>query len=114
MKTFIFGAAMGTLNRRWDVNFFTDVRVDYSEFSSSKKVNWGFNSYGIGLYVYNDEDDGKVQFSFDGTNVHGELIIGTAKEAAIYDYRTHNTIWFRLAPGSNAVSVQIEAWRNIT
>jgi len=51
------------------------------------------------------EAGGPVEYSFNGNNVHGELVLGSSREQVQFSRRPAIGIWFR---GNGTVT--IEAW----
>ena len=102
--------AQGRLIRRKDKNFFKKMTVSSTNFAQHK-VNWSFNSTGLALMVESDKKADRVEYSFDGETVHGDLDPVLPSQAIIFDDRHENTIWFRRASGTTSVVVRIEAWR---
>jgi hypothetical protein len=85
-------------------NYFTNATVSTTNFADCK-LSWTFIS--AGMLILN-ESQVIVQYSFNGTDVHGDLspqyFIGVS-----FDNRFESNIYFRLAnPGSAAV--RFETW----
>jgi len=54
-----------------------------------------------------------VEYSLDGTNVHGELDPVQLSKGLSFDNRIMCLVWFRLKSGSSGpVTIRIEAWGN--
>lgn len=103
----------GKLIRRKDRNFFTKVSVATTSFATaSQKVAWDFTSTGIALLNEATQPGNVVEYSFDGTTVHGDLSPGLASAGIIFDNRHENTIWFRLKTTVPLpVTIRLETWR---
>lgn len=100
-----------TLTRLKDNNFFDKLEVTSTSFSDHH-VRWNFTSIGIALMVEDDDSANIIQYSFDGTTVHGDMRPRFPSEAIIFDNRMHNRVWFRRTTPGSAVLVRIEAWRH--
>ena len=94
-----------------DINFFHKLHVSSNSFSDHS-VSWNFNSVGIAIMIESNTDGEAIEYSFDGTTVHGDCVALTPSEAIIFDNRTQNKIWFRRSSGSSPILVRIEAWGN--
>ncbi len=106
----------GKLLRRKDRNFFTKVSVATTSFATAgNRVSWDFTSTGIALLNESKKEGDIVEYSFDGTTVHGDLSATLASAGIIFDHRHENTIWFRLKTlVTPAVIVRLETWRDDT
>lgn len=52
-----------------------------------------------------------IEYSFNGVDVHGDMIPNTPSGGLVFDARVVSLIWFRLKSGSTGpVTVRIEAW----
>jgi len=102
---------MGSLDRRKDTNFFQKYRVSSTSFEVL--ASWNFTSVGIALMVESNNINDVIQYSFDGTNVHGDMTPTLPSEAIIFDNRFANKIWFRRATPGDPVVVRVEAWRHM-
>jgi hypothetical protein len=102
----------GKLVRRKDKNFFTKLSISDTSFIGSQRANWDFASVGIALLVESNNQNEVVQYSFNGTDVHGDLTPRTPSEGIIFDNRIENSVWFRRVIPGSAITVRIEAWRH--
>ena len=100
------------LNRRREKNFFTKLQISSTSFTTAQRAKWGFNSVGLALLVESNDATDVVQYSFDGTNVHGDLTPLLPSEGIVFDNRFENNVWFRRATPGDAVIVRIEAWQH--
>ena len=98
--------------RRKDSNFFGKYAITSTAFSTASNASWNFMSVGIALMVESDDSSNVVQYSFDGSTVHGDMTPLMPSEAIIFDNRVNSKIWFRRATAGTAVTVRVEAWRN--
>lgn len=88
-------------------NFFQKITVNSDDFEDCV-VRWDFVS--AGFMLYNEGAPGTiVEYSFDGTTVHGDLNADLATVGLAFDSRHQDRVFFRLSSGSPAV-VRIEAW----
>lgn len=88
-------------------NFFDRVTVCTDDFADCR-VSWNFISAGIALL--NEGTSGNiVQYSFNGTDIHGDLNPDLASAGIIFDSRHQDKIYFRLASGTSA-NIRVESW----
>lgn len=69
--------------------------------------------YGIvaGLMLYNKHATAIVEYSFDGTNLHGELDPADGTRGKSFDWRHARKVWLRIKTGSTGPAVvSIESW----
>lgn len=97
--------------KRKDSNFFKKASVSTSDFADSI-ASWNFNSQGIAIMVQSNNINDVIQYSFDGTTVHGDMVPNFPSQAIVFDNRVQNKIWFRRETSGDPVLVRIEAWRN--
>jgi hypothetical protein len=96
-------------------NFFQVVSVNQFTFGitdgTQPDVIMPFMSQGFSLINYSTASNNIVEYSFDGINVHGDLVPGSPSAALVFDYRTAGPIWFRLRAGaSGPINVRVEGW----
>ena len=80
-------------------NFFDRILIATTDFSDHV-VSWSFNSTGILLLNESTSAVDIIQYSFNGTDLHGELRPGTVAAGLAFDNRTESSIYFRLASGA--------------
>lgn len=103
----------GRLVKRRDRNFFTKVNVSSTSFQAAgQKISWDFTSIGIAIMNESKTDSDIIEYSFDGTNVHGDMTPGLPSAGIIFDNRCENTIWFRLKQEGIPITVRVETWRS--
>lgn len=98
--------------------------ADYNFFRKKAIVATGFGSESLsgeqpdmvipfvttGLTLLN-EGSGVVEYSFNGTTVHGELDSTKASSGMSFDNRTVSVIWFRIKSGSTGpIQIRVDAW----
>ena len=102
-------------------NYFTKTAVNWSQFGAPDGYTvadgYGadqfipFSTYGIIFHTEGSGGTNIVEYSFDGTNVHGELIPSTSRTTITFLNRVASMIWFRLKTGaSGPITVSVEAW----
>jgi hypothetical protein len=97
-----------------DYNHFEKVTVAIApgvDFSATSDATFPFNRSSQMTFCLLLDGYGTVEYSFNGTHVHGELIAGTPSEAIFFDNRVVSGIWFRAgtidAIGS---TIRVEGW----
>jgi len=101
------------LIRRREKNFFTKLTISTTSFTSAGQLaSWNFNSVGLALLVESNETTDIIEYSFNSTDVHGDLSPTLPSEGIIFDNRIESKIWFRRAVAGSPVTVRIEAWRH--
>ena len=81
-------------------NFFERITVTSSDFADHE-MNFDFISAGFAIVNESTIDGNTVEYSFNKSTLHGDLITGGI-DGIIYDSRHENKIWFRLKAGSSA------------
>lgn len=100
-----------------DFNFFEKVNVVAADFGSEsvsgEQPDVVFTFITTSLLLLNEASSGVVEYSFNGTTVHGELDSAGTSKGMVFDNRTVSMIWFRVKSGSTGpMSVRVEAWGN--
>ena len=104
-----------------DFNFFTILPVNWAQFGApdgyTVRDGYGpdivipFSTQAVSFVNYGADGYSSVEYSFNGTTVHGDMIPGTPSESLVFNNRTICMIWFRLKAGSTGpVNIRIEAW----
>lgn len=86
-------------------NFFEAVTVDVAVFPDTPQVNFEFLSQG---FSFLNRGANVIEYSFDGSTVHGDLDPGDASAGLTFDSRVESKVWFRYVGGSSVV--RVEAW----
>jgi hypothetical protein len=88
-------------------NTFSRITVDGYAFSSAPDVTFTYRHSNLNFSLV-WEGTGIIEYSFDGTNVHGDMQNGQPTQAMFFDNRNVGAIWFRLVSGSG--TVRVEGW----
>ena len=100
----------GRLLKNKGTNFFDKLSVSSASFDDNK-TSWDFTSQGFSIVIESSNASDVIEYSFDGTELHGDLTPGFSG-IMIWDDRRQNKIWFRRKTAGSAVIVRVEAWRN--
>jgi hypothetical protein len=103
-----------------DFNYFKKSNVNWAQFGAPDGYTLAdgygpdqvitFPTYGV---IFNTEgtSTNTVEYSFNGTTVHGELVPGTNRTTLTFLNRPICLIWFRVKSGSTGpIPVSVEAW----
>lgn len=91
-----------------DYNYFQKVSVNTAAFATDCDSLITFTTQGL---MFLNEGTGVVEFSFNGTTVHGELDSTKASAGLSFDNRVVSKIWFRVKTGSSGpIVVSVTAW----
>lgn len=96
---------MKTNTTGFDNNFFKKVTVTNTTFPADSQIT--INIRGQFSFSLVNEGNAVVEYSFNGSTVHGDMTPGTPTAAIFFDNRKISAIWFR-APSSCVV--RVEAW----
>jgi hypothetical protein len=102
-------------------NFYKLLEVDWEQFGApdgyTLQDGYGpdiiipFSTQSVSFVSLGLDATNTVEYSFNGTDIHGDLTPQTPSAALIFDNRQLSLIWFRLQPGSTGpVTIRIEAW----
>lgn len=91
-----------------DFNYFVKVTVSNANFLTSGP-DAAFQFRGRASFTFSNEGSGVVEYSFNGTTLHGDMTPGTPSAALSFDNRAQTFVWFRLKSGASSV-VRVEAW----
>lgn len=86
-------------------NYFAEIVPDGYAFTAAPSANFGFMAVGISLLNRGAQ---KVEYSFDGTNVHGDLDPADESVDRTFTHRLESKLWLRAADGYS--SIRVEAW----
>jgi hypothetical protein len=87
-------------------NYFGVVTADGYAFPDEPQAIFGFNSQ---AFTFLNRGIHTVEYSFDGSTVHGDLNPADASNGLSFDNRVECKAWFRGADGYGAV--RVEAWK---
>lgn len=97
-----------------DFNFFAKLSVTATTFGGGSTDGYQpdivitFPTQGVLLF---NEGTGVVEYSFNGTTVHGELDSTKASASLRFDNRIVDCAWFRIKSGSSGpIIISIHAW----
>lgn len=85
-----------------DFNFFRKVTVSNGSFVADCDIFIPFSTYTVTMQL---ESGGPVEYSFNGNNLHGDMILTEASASLTFENRVISKIWFR---GTGLV--RVEAW----
>jgi hypothetical protein len=86
-------------------NFFDVINVDGYDFPATPQVRFGFLSQSISFL---NRSDYVIEYSFDGTNIHGDLNPNDSSSGLVFDGRVESKVWFRALDGYG--TCRVEAW----
>jgi hypothetical protein len=97
-----------------DFNFFQKISVTATTFGGGSVDGYQpdtiitFPTQGVMML---NEGSGVVEFSFNGTTVHGELNSANASIGLSFDNRIVSKVWLRVQSGSTGpITIAIYAW----
>ena len=93
-----------------DFHKFQRVTVDGYDFAEFADVVFNFRTGGSLSFSLVFEGSGRIEYSFNGNTVHGDMTAGSPTSAMFFDNRPVFAIWFRLVSGTGGI-VRIEGWR---
>jgi hypothetical protein len=86
-------------------NYFSVETVDGYSFPEVPQVNFNFLSQG---FSFLNRGSNVIQYSFDGTTLHGDLNPSDSSASITFDHRIESKVWFRGGDGYG--DVRVEAW----
>jgi len=112
------GIGYTTYGRDW--NFFQRLNVSATSFGGGSIDGYQpdmiitFTTQGVIFLNENATASGKiVEYSFNGTTVHGELDVSTGSltKMLTFNNRVISKIWFRVKSGSSGpIPISVQAW----
>lgn len=96
------GIGMGAITYGFDHNFFNKITVSNGSFNTNADLFIPFVTYTVSFQL---ESGSLVQYSFNGSTIHGDLTSGKASASLIFENRVIGKIWFQ---GTGLV--RVEAW----
>jgi len=88
-------------------NYFDVVTVDGYDFPVVPQANFSFLSTAISFL---NRSSYVIEYSFDGTTLHGDLNPSDSSSGVMCDNRVESKVWFRAVDGYG--DVRVEAWGN--
>lgn len=88
-----------------EYNYFRSFTVSDTTFPTNPQVDFTFHAEGFSLI---NRGSTVIEYSFDGTNTHGDLNPSDSSVSMQYANRPVSKIWFRAS--SNSV-IRVEGWR---
>ena len=86
-------------------NYFQNIYVDGYDFPDEPQVKFGFHSSGISLI---NRSGSIIQYSFNGSDAHGDLDPSDASNSLMFDGRMENAMFLRGVDGYGII--RVEAW----
>lgn len=102
-----------------DFNYFKKTVVNWSQFGTPDgyTISDGYGPDQIitfstqSVLFLNENSSGVVEYSFNGTTVHGELDPTLPSRGLTFDNRVISLIWFRIKAGSTGpITIRVDAW----
>jgi hypothetical protein len=97
-----------------DFNFFEKLDVNWSTFGGNSVDGYQPDmivSFTTSNAIFINEGSGIVEYSFNGTTVHGELDSSKITASLTFNNRKICKIWFRLKTGSSGpIKISVQAW----
>ena len=100
------GATAGPVTLGRDFNFFEKPVISVTDFPEEPQIVIRFK--GPQHLTFMLESGSAVEYSFNGTTVHGDMTTSTSSATLDFLTRSNKKIWFRVASGSS--TVRVEAW----
>lgn len=101
-----------------DFNYFQKKVVNWTQFGALD--GYTADGYGPDLIIpfstqaaiFLNEGTGIIEYSFNGTTVHGELdgSVSSLTKMLTFNSRVISLIWFRVKAGSTSSTVSVQAW----
>lgn len=102
-------------------DFYQLLEVDWEQFGSpsgyTAEDGYGpdivvsFSTTAVSFMNLEATSTSAVEYSFNGTDVHGDITPGTPSASLIFNNRIVSLIWFRIKAGSmGPAAIRIEAW----
>lgn len=100
------GAIPGPITDGKDFNYFNKIVVTDTTFPTVPQAIIAFK--GPQHLTFMLESGAFLEYSFNGTTVHGDMTTATSSATLDFLTRTNKLIWFRVPSGS--ATVRVEAW----
>lgn len=86
-------------------NYFSVLAVANVAFPDEPQAVFGFLGEG---FAFLNRGAAVIEYSFDGTTVHGDLNPADSSKSMQFDGRVEDKVWFRAPMGPS--TVRVEAW----
>lgn len=99
----------------FDSNFFKKVTISVTTFGANNDgygADVVFNIRGQQSFSMINEGSTVVEYSFNGSALHGDMTPGFPSEALTFDNRRVSKIWFRCPSGGSSI-IRVEAWAQV-
>lgn len=93
---------LGPIQWGRDYNFFNKLAVSAGSFNTNADLIIKFPTYTVTFFL---ESGGPLQYSFNGTDIHGDMTTGQASASLTFQNRPITKIWFK-----GTGTVRVEAW----
>lgn len=106
---------VGKIKYGRDFNFYQKLDVVATDFGSEspsgQQPDMIITFPTQSVMFLNENTSGVIEYSFNGTTVHGELDPTLPSKAMTFDNRVISLIWFRVKSGSSGpITVRVDAW----
>lgn len=91
------------MSSKW--NYFNLLSVDGYSFPDTPQIDFNFISQG---FSFLNRGSKILQYSFDGSTIHGDLNPNDASAGLTFDSRSECKVWFKGSDGYGIV--RVEAW----
>jgi len=95
----------GPITQGKDFNYFTKLTVANTTFDAvAADVMIPFR--GLASFSIMNEGGVAVEYSFNGSTVHGDSTPGEGSEVLVFEHRRVSKIWFKVASGSTTIRIE--------
>lgn len=99
----------GPITNGRDFNFFDTKTISAVAFATDADIV--INIKNVRNLIMTNYGTAVVEYSFNGTTVHGDMRFGTPTAHLVFNGRAVSKVWFRV-PSSTA-EVRVEAWAGV-
>lgn len=97
-----------------DFNYYQKFNVSATDFGSTSvdgNQPDAIITFPTQNVLFFNEGTGVVEYSFNGTTVHGEMDSTQASKSLAFPSRVISMIWFRVRSGSSGpITIRVDAW----
>jgi hypothetical protein len=107
---------VGFITQGRDHNFYKLIPVIATAFGQNTDSGQqpdcliSFSTKGLSFINYGTLVTHTIEYSFNGTTVHGELSPTTGSSNMLFLHRAISLVWFRIKSGSTTATIRVEAW----